>query len=47
MAENDFIRSSCYAAAANAAKAAGAELSERDLAPASRPPALPTTSPIA
>lgn len=36
MAENDFIRSSCYAAAANAAKAAGAELSERDLAAAFR-----------
>lgn len=36
MAENDFVRSSCYAAAANAAKAAGAELSERDLASAFR-----------
>jgi hypothetical protein len=36
MADNEFVRSSCYAAAANAAKAAGAELSERDLASAFR-----------
>lgn len=36
MADNDFVRSSCYAAAANAAKAAGAELSDRDLASAFR-----------
>jgi hypothetical protein len=36
MADNDFVRSSCYAAAANAAKAAGAELSDRDLAAAFR-----------
>lgn len=36
MADNEFVRSSCYAAAANAAKAAGAELSERDLAAAFR-----------
>jgi hypothetical protein len=36
MADNEFVRSSCYAAAANAAKAGGAELSERDLASAFR-----------
>lgn len=36
MADNDFVRSSCYAAAANAAKAAGAELSDRDLTAAFR-----------
>lgn len=36
MADNDFVRSSCYAAAANAAKAVGAELSDRDLAAAFR-----------
>lgn len=36
MADNEFTRSSCYGAAAAAAKAAGAELSDRDLASAFR-----------
>lgn len=36
MADNSFVRSSCYGAAVNAAKAVGADLSDRDLAAAFR-----------